>query len=174
MTKASVLAKGDGRVKLLQLGNSVFDYVLYPSRQGFKPVKVAVDTVPTEAKVVESVPWRTEVTFNADASNTPQVNEYFLKVHYIGDLALAFIDNKLVHDHFWQGKPWLIGLNRYAEKMAAGKPMGFYFRPLRANAPFLEDLEASLLPDFSSGPVLEIKKCVIVPEYTTTVVLSSY
>lgn len=174
VTKASVLAKGDGRVKLLQLGNSVFDYVLYPSRQGFKPVKVAVDTVPTEAKVVESVPWRTEVTFNADVSNTPQVNEYFLKVHYIGDLALAFTDNKLVHDHFWQGKPWLIGLNRYAEKMAAGKPMGFYFRPLRANAPFLEDLEASLLPDFSSGPVLEIKKCVIVPEYTTTVVLSSY
>ena len=77
----------------------------------------------------------------------------------------------MVLDHFWQGMPWRIALNRFADKMSAGKPLGFYFRPLREGSQFLPDLPAEVIPDFSNGPVLEIGDPVIVPEYTATVAL---
>ena len=49
--------------------------------------------------------------------------------------------------------------------------MGFYFRALRPEAPFLPDIAKEHVPDFSEGPVLEIGEPEIIPEYVTTVVL---
>lgn len=171
ITDAGVTFDGDN-VRMYQLGNNTFEYTVYPSKQGFKPSTVTVDEVDTSVSVDKSVPWRMEVTFNPDAGNTPQVNEYFLQVPYTGDLAMAFLDNRMVLDHFWQGMPWRIGLNRFADTMKDGKPMGFYFRPLRAGAPYLGDLDPSNIPDLSKGPVLEIGEPVVIPEYTTVVNLS--
>ena len=49
-----------------------------------------------------------EIGFTEKATDTPQVNEYFLSVPYTGDVAMAFVDNTMVLDHFWQGMPWRI------------------------------------------------------------------
>ena len=38
-------------------------------------------------------------------------------------------------------------------------------RPLRADVPFLRDLPHEAIPDFTNGPVVEIKKVEIIPEY---------
>lgn len=157
------------KATLLSLGNPDFEYILYPSDKGFTPQKQSVEAVVPEFTVDKSVPWRMEVTFTGDAASKAQVNEYFMSVPYTGDLALAFLDNYMVLDHFWQGEPWRIGLNRFADKMIAGKPLGFYIRPLRKNAPFLPDLPKERIPDFSDGPVLEIPDPEILPEYTTVI-----
>lgn len=171
ITSATVAPQPDGQVKLLSLGNPEFSYICYPSRQGFKPQTVRVDSVRPQFTVDKSVPARMEVTFTAKAADTPQVNEYFLRVPYTADLCMAFLDNTMILDHFWQGHPWTIALNRHAGKMSQGKPMGFYFRALRPEAPFLPDIAKEHVPDFSEGPVLEIGEPEIIPEYVTTVVL---
>lgn len=170
ITEATVVPAA-GQVKLLSLGKHRADYIVYPSKQGFKKQTVSVEPVSPKADVDKSVPWRMEVGFTERATDTPQVNEYFLSVPYTGDVAMAFMDNAMVLDHFWQGMPWRIGLNRFADKMSAGKPLGFYFRPLRAEAPFLPDIPAKFVPDFSQGPVLEIGEPQIIPEYVMTIPL---
>lgn len=168
ITEASVLPE-KGNVRLLSLNDPVFEYVLYPSAEGFKSQSVSVDPVTPEFKIDKRVPSRMEVAFKDSAASYPQVNEFFLEIPYTGDVAMAFLDNTMILDHFWQGEPWRIGLNRFTDKMCEGMPMGFYFRPLRKNAPFLSDIPSERIPDFTDGPVLEIHDPVIVPEYTTTI-----
>lgn len=170
ITDATVMPEGNN-VKLLSLGKNKVDYIVYPSNMGFKKQSVAVDSVNPAITVNKSVPLRMEIHFNEKASDAPQVNEYFLSVPYTGDLAMAFLDNTMVLDHFWQGMPWCIGLNRFADKMSAGKPLGFYFRPLRQDAQFLPDIPTENIPDFSDGPVLEIGEPQIIPQYVMTIEL---
>lgn len=170
ITDATVMPD-DNNVKLLSLGKNKVDYIVYPSNMGFKKQSVAVDSVNPAITVDKSVPLRMEIHFNEKASDAPQVNEYFLSVPYTGDLAMAFLDNTMVLDHFWQGMPWCIGLNRFADKMSTGKPLGFYFRPLRQDAQFLPDIPTENIPDFSDGPVLEIGEPQIIPQYVMTIEL---
>lgn len=47
ITKATVLPDKE-RVQLLSLGNPAFDYILYPSKQGFKTQTIEVGTVKPE------------------------------------------------------------------------------------------------------------------------------
>lgn len=47
---------------------------------------------------------RMSVHFN-DSTSTPQVQEYFLRINYVGDIAFAFIYGQLCQDQFWQGEP---------------------------------------------------------------------
>lgn len=167
ITEATVIPEEDG-VKLTSLGSNEFEYILYPSKEGFIPQKVRVEKVEPKLSFDKSVPWRMEVSFTEDASKEIHVNEYFLKVEYTGDVAFAFLDNELVLDHFWQGKPWRIGLNRFSDKLRKGLPLGFYFRPIYHDAPFLGDIPAEIQPDFSNGPVLNINTPQIIPEYCIT------
>ncbi|MGM9735635.1 MAG: beta-galactosidase [Candidatus Cryptobacteroides sp.] len=170
ITEATAVSDGDD-VRLLSMGNPDIDYIVYPSRNGFSAQTISVEPVAPIVGIDKSVPWRMEIEFTEKAEDYPQVNEFFLSVPYTGDLAMAFLDNTLILDHFWQGMPWRIGLNRFASKMDDGKPMGFYFRPLRPDAPFLPDIPKESVPDFSEGPVLEIGEPEIVPEYQAVVKL---
>mgnify|MGYP002070758978 CR=1 FL=1 len=170
ITPATVIAEGN-KVKMLSLDNPNFEYIVYPSKQGFKKQTITVDSVSPKFTIDKSIPWRMEVCFTEDAKAQNQVNEYFLSVPYTGSVAMAFMDGAMILDHFWQGQPWKIALNRYADKMTKGEPMGFYFRPLRKEAKFLPDIPADRIPDFSEGPVLEISDPVILPEYITTITL---
>jgi hypothetical protein len=43
--------------------------------------------------------------------------------------------------------------------------MYFYFKPLLPDANYIQDLPAGTVPDFSDGPVLEIKSVEAIPEY---------
>jgi hypothetical protein len=99
-----------------------------------------------------------------DNGQLPQVQEYFLRVNYVGDVAMAFMKGQLVQDEFYHGEPWTIGLKRYYNDLKSN-PLTFYFRPLQKNAPFLRDLPKQAVPDFSDGSVVEIRDVEIVPEY---------
>lgn len=170
VTSATVLPE-NGNVKLLSLGNPTFEYVSYPSKQGFKSKTMTVDAVAPEFTVDKSVPCRMEVSFTETPDSKPQVNEYFLNVPYTGDVAMAFMDNAMILDHFWQGEPWKIGLKRFSDKMSKNKPIGFYFRALRENVPYLDDIPSERIPSFANGPVLEIGDPQIIPEYITSIKL---
>ena len=164
---ATVLPREDG-ADLLCFGRNTVNYVVYPSKQGFKEQTISVESVTPQFEVKKAGPRR--MSFNGQwiMDNVPQVQEYFLRVNYVGDVAMAFMKGQLVQDEFYHGEPWTIGLKRYYNDLKTD-PMTFYFRPLQKNAPFLRDLPKEAVPDFSDGSVVEIRDVEVVPEYRLSV-----
>ena len=179
ITDATVLPADDG-AELLSLGENKVSYIVYPSRQGFKPQTVSTEAVIPLFEVEKANSRRmsvkllgnlTEPLDNSSPGNSmkmkwsnSQVHECFLRINYVGDVAMAFMNDQLVYDAFYYGEPWVIGLKRYMNDLES-TPMTFYFRPLRQDAPFLGDLRAAAVPDFKNGPVVNIKSVEVVPEY---------
>jgi len=105
--------------------------------------------------------------------NAPQgVIDLFLEVDYVADTVMAFMANDLVADTFYIGEPWRIGLKRFFGD-DHWRNILLHFRPLHKDAPFLEDLPASAIPDFENGgPVLTVKSVRLIPEYSTILELN--
>jgi hypothetical protein len=166
---ATVLPREDG-ADLLCLGRNTVNYVVYPSKQGFKEQTISVESVTPQFEVKKAGPRRMSFygQWIMDNGQLPQVQEYFLRVNYVGDVAMAFMKGQLVQDEFYHGEPWTIGLKRYYNDLKTD-PMTFYFRPLQKNAPFLRDLPKEAVPDFSDGSVVEIRDVEVVPEYRLSV-----
>lgn len=162
ITDATVLPSTEG-VSLLSLGRNSVDYMLYPSKYSFKMQRAEVKAVSPQFSWQMVGGRRMTIHFN-DSIQTPQVNEYFLKVDYRADVAMAFINGILAQDEFYHGAPWMIGLKRYREKMSR-EDMVFYFRPLTSKAPYLKDLPKDKIPDLSKGSVLEVNDVAIIPQY---------
>lgn len=167
VTDATVLQYSPNSVKLLQLNDPEFEYVTYPSKSGFKSRKTTVDEVHPQFSTDRVSSRRVAVNFKDDAS-APQVHEYFLDIDYTGDVAMAFLDNELVADHFYHGVPWTIGLNRFRDLMNK-EPISLYFRPLHWDAPFLNSIPKSAVPSFDKGNVLDIRNVSIIPQYQTEI-----
>lgn len=162
ITRATVLPEKD-KCTLLSLGENRIDYILYPSRAGWKQQTIEVDPVSVVAD------WKKvgarRMTVHIDQPSLPQVNEYFLRVQYVGDVGMAFINGSIVLDHFYYGAPWTIGLKRFQNELKEND-MNFYFRPLHKNAPYLIDLPHDAIPDFTQrGANCEVKNVEILPEY---------
>ena len=158
---ATVLPQEDG-ADLLCLGKNTVNYVVYPSKQGFKEQTISVEPVTPQFEVKKAGPRRMSVSIaQQDAS---QVQEYFLRINYVGDVAMAFMKGQLVQDEFYHGEPWSIGLKRYYNDLKSN-PLTFYFRPLQSDAPFLRDLPKQVVPDFTNGSVVDIKDVQVIPEY---------
>lgn len=162
ITSATVLPEEE-QCTLLSLGENKIDYILYPSKQGWKQQSIEVEAVSPVAD------WKRigsrRMTLRVDQSDKPQVHEYFLRVHYTGDVAMAFIDGSIVLDHFYYGAPWTIGLKRFRSQLEQHE-MNFYIRPLPEDAPYLNDLPVDAIPDFSKeGANCIIKAVELIPEY---------
>ena len=165
MTEATVLPQQDGAT-LLSLGKPTVSYVVYPSRQGLQEQTVSVEAVTPQFEVKKAGPRRMSLTSDLSPLTThpSQVHEYFLRIHYTADVAMAFMKGRLVQDAFYYGEPWTIGLKRYYDDLKT-EPMNFYFRPIRQDAPYLGDLRKEAVPDFKNGPVVDVKRVEVIPEY---------
>lgn len=162
---SSMVLPGEKGVRLLNMGNPVFRYVMYPSAKGFKEQTAEVPAVQPEYTSRKVGSRRLAVRFSG--KDYPQVNDYFLRLDYVGDVAMAFLKGELVLDHFYYGAPWQISLKRFQQELA-NEELSFYIRPLRKNAPFLSDLPKEAVPDFSKGAVVRVDSVQIVPQYVTT------
>lgn len=167
ITKASVLPYTD-HIELLQLSDNHFSYIQYPSNEGFAVKQEEVEMVEPQCDVRYVGTRRASVHFDALNERKPQVQEYFLQIDYTADVAMAFLGAEMVQDEFWHAMPWRIGLNRHEQKMHTND-MSLYFRPLYAGHTCLQDLPQESVPDFSKGPVLDIRSITIVPQYKLTI-----
>jgi beta-galactosidase len=171
-TDATVLPRKDGSIRLLSLDKPVFDYTVYDGKR-FLPFHQEVPSVSPVFEVKRVGVRRLTVHFTQRPEGS--VHEYFLSLDYTGDVAIGFLENKVVADNLWQGTgPWLIGLERFADGMQRDD-LGFYFRPLTRNAPFLGTIPQANIPDFGTGrhggSVLDIRKVTILPEYKMDITL---
>lgn len=164
ITSSMVLPEA-GRVRLLNMGDPMFRYVEYPSAKDFKEQMKEVPSVQPEYTFRKVGSRRLAVRFSG--KEYPQVNDYFLRLDYTGDVAMAFLKGELVLDHFYYGAPWKISLKRFQQELT-DEELSFYIRPLWKNTPFLSDLPGEAVPDFSKGSVARVDLVQVVPQYVTT------
>ena len=161
-TDATVMPEGSS-ARLLSLGDEHFEYTVWSDGK-FKSFSQDVEPVTPSFEATKVGARRLTVHFTGQPS--AQVQEYFLALDYTGDVAIGFLDNKVVADNLWQGTgAWNIALGRFSETMRSGKDLGFYFRPLTKDAPFLGTLPKENVPALDRGPVLSINSVSVVPQY---------
>jgi hypothetical protein len=181
LSEATVLDR-DEFMQLQQVASPRMDFSIYPDVDGsltstsgeirrrsdgiFANYQIALaeKNVPLEVKRV----GKAKAVVNLPDDAMEGLNDVFLKVDYIGDTAMAFIDGRLATDHLYHGSAWWIGLKRFVPDVL-DKGMYFYFHPIYKDAPYLIDLPAESVPDLSQGPVFELRSINAVPQYQVIV-----
>jgi hypothetical protein len=86
-----------------------------------------------------------------------------LQIHYTGDIARAYIGDRLIDDDFYFGRPWEIGLRRFAPEVLE-KGITLKILPLRKDAPIY--IPKDRLPRFGAdGQAVGVSRVDIVREY---------
>ena len=184
-TNATVLAK-DNAIELASLGERNILLSIYPAlREPLRMHSAPLEATPPphrsmssyrialpewESFVHAKIADRRTLTLTTDRAALPEsISDVFLEIDYTGDVGLAFMNGQLVDDNFYFGQPWRIGLKRFFPQLSEAG-MYFSFRPLSKDAPFLSDLPAKAVPDFSKQQeVLRLNHVNVVPEYRAVV-----
>ena len=90
----------------------------------------SVATPPADSLFAGAATW--EIAAAPDALRG--LADAFLEVRYTGDIARLYSGTTLLTDDFATGRPWRIGLARYAAELARG-PLTLRVMPLRGDAP---------------------------------------
>jgi hypothetical protein len=116
--------------------------------------KVAM--APDESAYSTAAKW--EITVPQVAGSSPAL----LKINYVGDVARIYSHGKLITDNFYNGTPWIIGLDPSVD----GQPeeLEVQILPLHEHSPIYLPKNAS--PTFPpSGLVADIQKVQVIAEH---------
>ena len=94
-----------------------------------------------------------------------ETGDQFLRIHYTGDTAGVYINDKLVADNFYNGLPWEIGIKRFTPDIFQ---TGLVIRitPMREQSQvYLEDWAKEC-----KGKKPNIEKIEVLPEYSASIV----
>jgi beta-galactosidase len=58
-----------------------------------------------------------KVSIRVPANALSGLHEVMLRIDYTGDTGSAYLDGKLIHDNFWNGKVWEIGIRSFAPRI---------------------------------------------------------
>jgi beta-galactosidase len=95
------------------------------------------------------------------------VHEVFLRVDYAGDIGRAYVGDRLIDDDFYFGRPWEIGLSRFAPEILE-QGLTLRILPLRRDAPIY--LPKDRWPGFDAGgQAAEIRGITAEPLYEVAV-----
>lgn len=91
-----------------------------------------------ETKPVEIKPELEKVGFNRYNIMLPPdcmsgIKELMLNIDYVGDIGAAFIDGDMIHDNFYNGAPWELGIARFADRLQK-HPLTINITPIRKGA----------------------------------------
>ena len=90
----------------------------------------------------------------------------FLRIAYEGDVARLYVDGKLLTDNFYNGSPWVIGLDRIPRQQ--WDKLELKILPLHEHAPIY--LPEKAWPAFPAGaPVARLNDVQVLPEYELAV-----
>jgi beta-galactosidase len=94
------------------------------------------------------------------------VSEAFLRVDYDGDTGMAFIDGRLVADHFNNGTAWTIGLKRFERELLAGE-LCLVFSPWRQGVVKNTSSQLAGRFEFEGDERLIVRDIAVTLEYRT-------
>lgn len=107
--------------------------------------------------------WAEEWEVRLSAGALDGAHEVYLQIQYAGDAARAYLGKRLISDNFYNGRPWEIGLRRFAPDVIH-QGLKLQFLPLRKDAPIY--LPPEQRPAFGEGDeVLEVKSVQAEVEY---------
>jgi len=117
----------------------------------------------------------TKVQKNKARITVPQdlfsgVKEVMLQIDYKGDIGYAFIDGELIHDNFWNGTAWEIGLKQF-EKEITEKGMYVYISPIKIGSKVKSDSTMAARMETTEEEIAEINSVKAIP--VCEVILSS-
>lgn len=95
------------------------------------------------------------------------VSDLFLQVEYDGDVAAAYIGDRMLTDHIHYGEPWLIGLKQYKDDLE-DNDLRLSITPLRKGEVHTF-VNQALVERFEGIEVAVIHEIKPVPYYTVTV-----
>jgi hypothetical protein len=183
---SAIVLEDEQGVSLLSRGKSLAELLVYPARVQVPRASHASITQAKDAYSLFSsfqIQWSEfalestvkQVQKNKYVLTLPDtlpdiLNDLELQIDYLGDTGMGFLNGELVLDHFYNGRPWNIGLRKFI-KESANEEMVFYFRPLYKDAPFLEDLKSAGI-DIEEALIkgFELKKMEIRPQYRTKLI----
>ncbi len=182
-SEADVLP-GKNSIEFLIKGSNTYELFIYP-RVGTTPrIDQGVVSKQAETKVLSHfkvamtqvvIPFKTKtvndkrLVVSLDGPIPGNLNDVILRIEYVGDTGMGFLEGELVVDEFYKGLPWEIGL-RYFSTIRQAKAMNFYFRPIYQGAPFLVDLEENNIPDFTEQvSFTKIEAVSFIPVYQSVV-----
>mgnify|MGYP002620323183 FL=1 len=90
----------------------------------------AIEVPPYEPAVSVHYPLERSALLRIGTDWPEQVSDLFLTVEYDGDVAAAYIGNRMITDHIHFGKPWEIGLKRFRTELSA-EALHLSITPLR-------------------------------------------
>ena len=93
------------------------------------------------------------------------VHDVILQIDYAGDVGNAYIDGKLVHDHFYNGQPWKIGLRHLS--LTGETEMVIVISPIKKHTGGVRYIPTGMAfrPDSGSEALAAIRSIRAVPEY---------
>ncbi len=126
------------------------------------PVRLDKDGVPLppdDADFDRAGVWRVRIPKDALRSDRKAV----LRVDYDGDVARAYLGDRLIDDDFYFGRAWEIGRHRFTpEELENG--LALKILPLRKDAPIY--IPADRRPQFNDrGEAVGIRSITVEPEY---------
>jgi hypothetical protein len=122
------------------------------------PLGQGVALAPEEKDFAGAAIWRIRLPENVCLEDDP-----LLRLHYVGDVARATLNGKLLTDDFYNGKPKEIGLRRHSPEILRGD-LRFAILPLRQDAPIY--MAPSARPDFgNAASVVELRRVELLPRY---------
>jgi len=124
------------------------------------PVKLGheVALAPDESEFASAARWQIKVS-RAEPKSTASL---FLQINYVGDIARLYVDGRLLSDDFYNGAPWLIGMDRIPSQQ--WDKLELKILPLREHAPIY--LPGSAWPAIPpGGQVARLQSIQVISEY---------
>jgi beta-galactosidase len=97
-----------------------------------------------------------------------QLPDVFLEIHYVGDVARLYTGDELLTDNFYNGTPWRVSAQRFADAIRRG-PLELRILPLRKDAPIYIPTTHRPRTWPGTGQQAELLKVVADPVYHLTV-----
>ncbi|MDR3508484.1 MAG: beta-galactosidase [Caulobacteraceae bacterium] len=124
------------------------------------PARAAVQ--PTPEVYGRAAAW--SLTIPKDALSG--LSDAYLDLSLTGDVGRLFSGPRMLDDHFLDGRPWQVGLKRFASLL--DQPLILTVLPLRGDAPIY--LQEGYRPALTPGAqVAEVRQVTLTPEYSVTV-----
>lgn len=130
-----------------------------PVYKGFDTHTVVFETLHPDATWTQISGNKYTFRLNGDLSN---LNDVFLRIHYVGDRAMAFVNGTLYTDHLYHGRPWELSLRPCADALKRHE-MVFVFHAMYDDYPQVKYM--NYLPPIEKGKLLQVNEVEVIPEY---------
>ncbi len=127
--------------------------------EGMTSYQINFTKVNPEVIIEKTSGRKYSLSLNSDISN---LHDVFINVDYVGDRGMAFINGKMITDHFYHERQWEISLRKFIPELKNNE-LVLIFHPMHSEYEYLMDLHK--IPEFENNSYLKINGFEVVPEY---------